>query len=316
MSKKVVVLGAGTGMSALVKGLKHFPVEISTIVSVCDDGKSTGILRREFNTPAVGDLRKVIVALSETEPLVGELLNYRFEATSELNGHTVGNLLLTALKNITGNMSKTIESLSSILKLKGKVIPLTEDNVILMAKTKDGAIIEGEHNITADTRTIDYVFYKDIPKVNDDAIKAIAEADLIIISMGSIYTSIMPNLICKEIIEAIDKNPNKIMYICNMMTQPGETDDFSASDHIKKINGVLGTHKIEVVIANNGEIIPEIASKYQTQEQKNPVIFDKEEVLATNVELFYDDFVTIENAIIRYEPMKLALQIFSYLINK
>ncbi len=143
MNKKVVVLGGGHGLSVLLKGLKQFPLDITAIVSVCDDGKSTGRLREEFNIPAVGDIRRVIVSLSETEPLFEELLNYRFETNSDLNGHALGNLLLTALTNITGNMSEGIQSLSKVLNLKGKVLPLTEDNVVLMAKMKDGTIIEG-----------------------------------------------------------------------------------------------------------------------------------------------------------------------------
>ena len=148
MNKKVVVLGGGTGMSNLLSGLKQYPLDITAIVTVCDDGKSTGILREEFNIPAVGDIRRVLVALSETEPLVMELFNYRFNTTSDLDGHTVGNLLLTASSEITGNLSDGIEALGKVLNLKGKVVPLTEDNVVLMADLEDGRVIEGEHNIT------------------------------------------------------------------------------------------------------------------------------------------------------------------------
>ena len=148
MKKKVVVLGGGSGSSDLLRGLKQFPIDLSAIVSVCDDGKSTGILREEFNIPAVGDIRKVLVALSETDELVMELFNYRFNTTSDLDGHAVGNLLLTAMENITGNLSDGIEALSKVLNLKGKVIPLTEDNVVLMSEMSDGTIVEGESNIT------------------------------------------------------------------------------------------------------------------------------------------------------------------------
>ena len=147
-TKKVVVLGGGTGQSTLLSGLKMFPIDITSVVSVCDDGSSTGRLREEFNTVAVGDIRRVLVSLSETEPLIEELMNYRFDTTSDLNGHTVGNLLLTALSSISGNISDGIESLSKVFNLKGKVLPLTEDNVTLVAKMKDGKIITGEHNIT------------------------------------------------------------------------------------------------------------------------------------------------------------------------
>ena len=154
MKKKVVVLGGGTGSSTLLRGLKEFPVDLTAIVSVCDDGSSTGILREEFNIPAVGDIRRVLIALSETEPLVMELFNYRFRTTSDLDGHTVGNLLLTASSEITGNLSDGIEALSKVFNLKGKVVPLTEDNVVLMGEMEDGSVVEGEHHITQNKNKI------------------------------------------------------------------------------------------------------------------------------------------------------------------
>ena len=313
MNKKVVVLGGGTGLSTLLKGLKLFPLDITAIVSVCDDGKSTGRLRKEFNTPAVGDIRRVIVSLSETEPLIEELLNYRFSTSSDLNEHTVGNLLLTALTNITGNMSDGIESLGKVLNLKGNVVPLTEDNVTLVGKMMDDTIIEGEHNITLDKRKIKDVYYKEEPVVNPKAIKAIKEADLIILSMGSVFTSIIPNLICEEMKEAIDSSKAKVMYVCNMTTQPGETDDFKVSDHINLLNRYLGNKKINVVVANNGVIDSEISKKYATLEQKDPVILDRENI-DSSVKIIGSNFVSIENNIIRHNAIKLSSYIFSSLL--
>ena len=274
MNKKVVVLGGGTGLSTLLRGLKQFPIDITAIVSVCDDGSSTGILREEFNIPAVGDIRRVIVSLSETEPLVQELFNYRFHTTSDLDGHTVGNLLLTAMTEITGNLSDGIESLSKVLNLKGKVVPLTEDNVTLMAEMEDGSIVEGEHHITVDRRNIKRVFYKEEPTPTSEAIKAILEADLIVLSMGSLFTSIIPNLICDKIVGALEKSSAKIMYVCNMMTQPGETDGFTVTDHVSMLNQYLGQRKVDVVIANNGKIDATLAEKYETLEQKDAVKYD------------------------------------------
>ena len=163
MKRKVVVLGGGTGSSTLLRGLKEFPVDLTAIVSVCDDGRSTGVLREEFSIPAVGDIRRVLVALSETEPLVMELFNYRFHTTSDLDGHTVGNLLLTASSEITGNLSDGIEALSKVFNLKGKVVPLTEDNVVLMGEMADGSVVEGEHNITENKNAVKRVFYKEKP---------------------------------------------------------------------------------------------------------------------------------------------------------
>ena len=314
--KKVVILGGGTGLSFLLKGLKMYPLDITAIVSVCDDGSSTGRLREEFNTPAVGDIRKVLVALSETEPLVEELLHYRFKTSSDLNGHAVGNLLLTAMANITGNMSDGIQSLSKVLNLKGKVLPLTEDNVVLVGKMEDGTIVEGEHHITMCNKKIKSVSYKEKPVVTEEALKAIREADAIILSMGSLFTSIIPNLICKEIIKEIDKSTAKITYVCNLMTQPGETDDFTVSDHIKLLNSYLGKRKVDTVILNNKELDKEIVAKYETLEQKDQVIYDKEKLLKMGVNIIEDDLVLYENEIIRHNTLKLAFYIFSELIGK
>lgn len=314
MNKKVVVLGGGTGLSCLLKGLKEFPVDITAIVSVCDDGRSTGRLREEFNQVAVGDIRRVLVSLAETEPMFEELLNYRFKTTSDLNGHTVGNLLLTAMTNITGNMNKGIKSLSKVLNLKGKVIPLTEDNSItLMGEMIDGTIVEGEHNITKENKKIKRVFYKNDPVVSKDAIKAIKDADLIILSMGSIYTSIIPNLICKEIIKAIDSSKANIMYVCNIVTQPGETDDFKASDHINLLNSYLGNKKINVGIFNHEEMSPILVKKYETEEQKDPVVLDRENL--SNIEIIEDDLIEDSDGKFRHDTLRLGLDIFAYLLN-
>ena len=315
MRKKVVVLGGGTGTSTLLRGLKEFPIDLTAIVSVCDDGSSTGVLREEFNIPAVGDIRRVLIALSETEPLVRELFNYRFHTTSDLDGHTVGNLLLTASSEITGNLSDGIEALSKVFNLKGKVVPLTEENVILMAEMEDGTVVEGEHNITMAKKEIRRVFYKDEPIPTKEAVDAIRKADLIILSMGSVYTSIIPNLICEEITDAIDKSKAKVLYACNMVTQPGETDDFKVSDHIKLLDQYLGRHKIDVVIANTGKIDEEMAKRYESLEQKDPVELDMEETAKLVETVICDDYVVVKNNLLRHNYMKLSMNIFGYLLD-
>lgn len=316
MKKKVVVLGGGTGSSTLLRGLKEFPIDLTAIVSVCDDGSSSGILREEFNIPAVGDIRRVLVALSETEPLVMELFNYRFQTSSDLDGHTVGNLLLTASSEITGNLSDGIEALSKVFNLKGKVIPLTEDNVVLMGEMQDGSLIEGEHNITRDRRKIKRVFYKENPIPTLEAIKAIKEADLIILSMGSLFTSIIPNLICDEIAEAIDDSRGKLMYVCNMVTQPGETDNFTVSDHISLLNQYLKNHKIDVAVVNEGSIGEEMANRYESLEQKDPVFLDRKVTESLVKEVIYGDYVAVKNHLLRHNVMKLSMHIFGYLIEE
>ena len=315
MNKNVVILGGGTGMSTLLRGLKQFPVNITAIVSVCDDGRSTGKIRSEFNTPALGDIRRVLAALPETEPLFEKMLNYRFKTKGSFDGHTVGNLLLVAMSEITGSVSLGIESLGKVLNLKGRVLPLTEEsNNTLVAEMYDGGIVYGEHNITEDVRKIKKVWYKDDTEVCKEALKAIKNADLIVLSMGSLYTSIIPNLICSEIKDAIDKSNAEVMYVCNIVTQPGETDNFKVSDHVNALNEYLGDKKVSVVVANSGAISKKMAEKYSNTEQKDPVIFDKKTLKNMGLKIISDDFVTITDDTLRHDVIKLGLQIFTYLL--
>jgi len=313
MNKKVVVMGGGNGLSTLLRGLKQFPLDLTAIVSVCDDGASSGILRKEFNTPAMGDIRRVLISLSETEPLFEKMFNYRFETDSYLNGHAVGNFLLQAMTDITGSVSEGIKALGKVLNLNGKVIPLTENgDITLVAEMTDGTIVEGEHHITEANKTIKKVFYKNEPEITPEAITSIKKADLIILSVGSLYTSIIPNLIPKEIKQALNESKSKIMYVCNIMTQPGETDKFNVSDHVNKLNEYLDKRKVDVVIANNGKIEPNIINKYASLEQKDPVILDKQNL--KGIEIISDDLVKVEEGSLRHDTLKLSLDIFSYLL--
>lgn len=312
---RVAVLGGGTGMSQLLRGLKKLPFDISAIVSVCDDGSSTGRLREEFHTPAVGDIRKVLISLSENEEEIKRLFDYRFNTSSDLDGHALGNLLLTGAAEITGNVSGGIELVNSLLKLKGKVIPLTEDNVTLMGKMNSGKVVMGEHHITEDDGKIKSVYYKETPEVNPDVLKAIRHADVIILSMGSLFTSIIPNLLCKEVRKEIDNSKAKLMYVCNIMTQPGETDDFKVSDHVKLLNSYLGKHKIDTVILNNGKIDADIVKNYETTEQKDLVEMDYENLEKMNLDIIDNDYIMIDNGMIRHNTLRVAIDILSYLLD-
>lgn len=315
MYKKVVVLGGGTGISYLLRGLKNFPVDITAVITVSDNGRSTGKLRREFHTPAVGDIRKVITSLSGIDDPIKKMLSYRFNTSSDLDGHAVGNLILTSMLDITGSLKDSIACLSKLLDVRHTVLPISEDsNLTLMGKDLDGNIIEGEEEITQARRQFQKIYYKDEPNVLPEVLTALEEADLIIFSMGSLYTSVLPNIICKQVKAVLKKTKAPIMYLCNVVTQPGETDDFTVSDHIKLINRYLDKKKVDAVIASNTKIDPEIAKVYETAEQKEPVIIDYKELEKVGVELIEDDLIIVEDNILRHNSLKLSSLIFSYLM--
>lgn len=315
MNKKIVVFGGGTGISYLLRGLKDFPVDITAVITTSDNGRSTGRLREEFHTPAVGDIRKVITSLSGIDDPIKKMMEYRFNTSSDLDGHALGNLILTAMLDLNGSLKDSIGYLSKLLDVRHTVLPISEDSKLtLMAKDYDGNIIEGEHQITSAHKQFAEIFYKEEPVVLPEVLKAIAEADLIILSMGSLYTSVLPNVLCKSVKEALGKSKAPIMYLCNVVTQPGETDKFTVGDHIEMINKYLETRKLNVVIASNTKIDKAIAKKYYTKEQKDPVPIDHDKIKKLGVELIEDDLIIIEDNILRHNSLKLSSLIFSYLV--
>ena len=315
MNKKVVVFGGGTGMSYLLRGLKQYPLDITAVVSVCDDGGSTGILRDELDMLAVGDIRKVLIAMSKKEGDFENLLNYRFSSPGTLNKHTVGNILLAAATNITGSVQQGIGILSEVLSLNGKVMPFTEDKVTLIGEMDDDSIIRGEHFITKSPKKIKRVYYEEEPNISKELLEEINEADIILLSMGSLFTSVIPTLLSKKIRSAIDKSKAKIVYSCNLFTQPGETDGYTVSDHIKTLNKYLGKRKVEYVIANSEKISGSLADKYATEEQKDPVILDRDALKKICKEAIIDDLVIVENNVFRHDYFKLGYLIFSLTFN-
>lgn len=315
-NKKVVVFGGGTGLSYLLRGLQEFPIDITAVITVSDNGRSTGKLRKEFHTPAVGDIRHVMTEISNTDKPIKDMMSYRFKTYSDLDGHAVGNLILTAMLDITGSLEKSIKALSKILEVKSNILPISEDDLTLVGKTKDGEYIEGEEEITMAHKEIVQISYKNEPKVLPKVIKAINEADLIVLSMGSLYTSILPNIICNEVKLAIEDSNADILYCCNVVTQPGETDNFTVSDHIKMINKHLGNRKVNAVIANNAPIDKEIAKKYATAEGKDAVSVDYDKLKEMNVTVIDDELVTIEDKMLRHDSLKLSFLIYSYLVGK
>ena len=317
MYKKIVVFGGGTGISYLLRGLKDFPVDITAVIAVSDNGRSTGKLRKEFHTPAVGDIRKVITNLSQIDEPIKDMMSYRFKTSSDLDGHAVGNLILTAMLDITGSLKESIASLSKILDVRHTVLPISEDSdLTLMGLDENGNVIEGEEEITQADAKIEKIFYKNEPKVLPEVVEAVNQADLIIFSMGSLYTSILPNIICKEVKKALDKSTAPIMYLCNIVTQPGETDDFTVGDHVKLLNRYLNKKKVNVVIANNEKIEEEMAKRYESEEQKDPVLIDYEELEKIGVELIEEDLIDIDNNTLKHDSLILSSLIFSYLMRK
>ena len=314
-NKKVVVFGGGTGLSYLLKGLKDFPLDITAVITVSDDGRSTGKLREEFHAPAVGDIRKVLSSLSSASDNIKNMLEYRFNTTSDLDGHALGNLILISLLNITGSLKESINELCTLLDIKNKVLPLTEDaNVTLMAEMTDGSVIEGEASITKSDKKVKRLFYKEQPEVLEEVKVAIKEADLIIFSMGSLYTSIFPHIISNDVIKCFDEVKTPIMYLCNIVTQPGETDDFTVSDHVNLINSYLGKHKLDAVIASNSKISEEMAMRYANEERKDPVKIDYPVLSTLDTEFIEADLLTVADNTLKHHSQKLSALIFSYLM--
>ena len=316
--KKVVIFGGGTGTSYVLKGLKYFPVDITAVITVSDSGSSTGRLRKEFSTPAVGDIRKVLSNLSTLPDEIRDVMEYRLSIPgNDLDGHAMGNLVLTSLLKETGSLKTSIEYLSKLLDVKHKVLPLSEDYLTLMGETVDGKIIEGEDTITKAKQKYKRFFYKENPHVLPEIFDKIEEADLIILSMGSLFTSVLPHLLCKDVVNAINKAKShaKIMYVCNAMTQPGETDDFGVSDHINFLENYLGKDTIDSVIVSTTELNEEILKKYETEEEKNLVKIDYEKMKNSKCKIIESDLLTTMDGTIKHNSLKLSSIIFFYLMN-
>lgn len=313
--KKVVIFGGGSGLSQLLKGLKLFPIEITAVVTVADNGASSGRLRKELKIPAVGDVSKVMLSMANVSDDLIDLMNYRFVKSKTLGNHSVKNLLLTALLDMKGSFDKAIPVLADILDLKGSVLPLTEDSINLVGITTDGKKIYGEEQITKCASKIDYVEYDKEFTVNPKVFAAIKSADLIIFSSGSLLTSIIPHLIDKTLVKAINGAASPKMYVCNLFTQPGETDDFSVYDHVAYLEKYLGQGNLDVVIANNTIMSSKLASRYASEELKDPVIFDLSEFEGSNIHLIADKLFTIEDGYYRHDSLKTAYLIFSYLMD-
>lgn len=311
--KKVVVFGGGTGLSCLLSGLKLFPIDVTTIITVSDNGSSTGVLKEELDIPAVGDVGKVLLAMANGDDDLIKLLRYRFSKSGSLYNHPVRNIILAALIDLKGNLTEATKYMCQLLNIKGTVLPLTEEKVELVGKSKDKEYF-GEEEVSMNIRHIRKLAYDHDIQISDEIKHKILDADLIIFSSGSLYTSILPHLLSEEVTGAIEETNAPLMYISNLVTQPGETDDYSVSDHIKVLNRYLKKRKIDMVVANSAQIDRRIIDKYLTTENKKVVALDREMLKEQNVRIIEGDIFSIENEVIRHDALKTAFLIFSYLM--
>ncbi len=317
--KKVIVFGGGTGLSCLLSGLKLFPVEVTTVITVSDNGSSTGVLKQEFDIPAVGDVGKVLLSMANADDDLVKLLRYRFHREgSSLDNHPVRNILLTALIDQKGSLTEATRFMCRLLNIRGEVLPLTEEKVELVGRSAlGGHEFYGEESVSQNARYISSLSYDHDIHIGNAVKQGIAASDLIIFSPGSLYTSILPHLIVDDIVEAIQAARAPIMYVSNLVTQPGETDRYNVSDHLSVLNRHLRDRHVDVVVGNNAAIDPRIVSRYLSSENKTLVELDREAIAAQGARIIEDDIFSIdEEGRIRHDALKTAFLIFSYLMQQ
>lgn len=312
--KKIVILGGGTGISCLLSGLKMFPVDVTAIIAVSDNGSSTGQLKREFDIPAVGDVGQVLLSMANIDDDFKSLLSYRFTKESFLQNHPIKNILLTALIDIKGDLTSATKYMCKLLNIKGTILPMTTDKVELVGEDEHGRVFLGEESVSQNVKHIKKLKYDHNVSISKEVIEKIEEADLILLSSGSLYTSILPHLIVPEIKDAINASHAPIMYVSNLVTQPGETDGYSVSDHLAILNEYLEKRRVDVVVANNAEIDPTIVEKYASLESKDLVTLDEDKIKEMNTRIIEDKIVAVDKGVIRHNAMKTAYLIFSFLM--
>lgn len=316
---KVVVIGGGTGLATMLRGLKNQTSNVTAVVTVADDGGGSGILRKDMGILPPGDIRNCILALAEAEPIMQQLLNYRF-TEGMLKGQSFGNLFLAAMNGISGDFLQAVKRVSDVLAVKGRVLPVSDSKIVLYALMDDDNIVVGESNIgnrdSGDRSRINKVFL-DPPHVEavDEVIDAILDADGIVLGPGSVYTSIIPNLLVNGVVDAIEKSNAVKIYICNVMTQPGETDAFSVYDHIWAIEKHSRTNIMDYCIANTQHIPGHIRLKYY-KEGSELVRVDYQRLKLLDTKMIYKDLISIKNDLVRHNEEKLAETIIALIYEK
>ncbi|CDE99988.1 glr4164 protein [Clostridium sp. CAG:813] len=308
---RIVAVGGGTGLSMLLSGAKNITNNLTAIVSVGDDGGSSGRLREEMGILPPGDIRHCITALADDEDLVNKLFKYRFTNGEGLEGHSFGNLFLTALYDITGDMVSAVRASSRVLSIRGRVLPATLDDMKLVAEMEDGRIIHGESTIPEAHGKIKRLFTEPANcKALPDVIQAIRDAELIILGPGSLYTSVIPNLLVKEISEEIIKSKAKKIYVCNIMTQPGETDNYTVSDHLKALIQHAGSNKIVDAVLVNDYLPDNLAGKYQ-EAGSYPVKLDVPEVKKLGIKIFAKKLIQdSREGLVRHSSTRVARAVY------
>ncbi|MEA5001106.1 MAG: gluconeogenesis factor YvcK family protein [Endomicrobiaceae bacterium] len=304
---RIVAVGGGTGLSTLLRGLKRYDIDITAVVAVSDDGGSSGRLRSELGVLPPGDIRNCLVSLSEEESLMTKLFQYRFPKKGALSNHSFGNLFLTALSSVSGGFDKAVSNASDVLAIKGKVLPVSLDNVKLKATLINGQQVQGESRISKSKSAISRVeIYPGNAKVSKEVIDALVNADCVVMGPGSLYTSVIVNLLFNGFVSALKKTNALKVYICNIMTQVGETSDFNLTDHIKAIEKHSYPGMIDVVLVNNGKISVPIAKRY-AKKCSVPVYIDKKSY--NNIKILKKNFVS-KTQYAHHDFAKLAETIF------
>lgn len=308
---KIVAVGGGTGLSMLLRGIKNITNNVTAVVTVGDDGGSSGRLREEMGVLPPGDIRNCIAALADDEDLVTKLFQYRFKAGEGLEGHSFGNLFLTALCSITGDMVRAVKESSNVLSIRGRVLPSTLDDMKLVAEMEDGRIVHGESTIPEAHGRIKRLFTEPANcKALEDVIQAIRNAELIILGPGSLYTSVIPNLLVKQISEEIIKSKARKIYVCNIMTQPGETDNYTVSDHLKALIQHSGSNKIVDAVLVNDYLPEKLADIYQ-KSGSYPVKLDTQEVKKLGIKIVAKKLIQdSKEGLVRHSSNRVARAVY------
>ncbi len=307
---KIVAIGGGTGLSTILEGLKEYTSNITAIVTVADEGGSSGRIREEFGILPPGDIRNCLVSLAEAPQMMRDLFQYRFKEGNGIKGHSFGNLFITAMTQITGSFKDAVKESSIVLAIRGRVMPASLDKIHLKAEYNDGTEKIGEDKIPDEEKAIRRIcLLPEDAKPNPEALEAIREAEIIIMGPGSLFTSILPNLLIKEISEEISRRDIMKLYICNVMTQHGETDGFTASDHLKIIASHAEKGVVNCCLVSSGRLKYRLLVKY-AQERSFPVIFDRDRIKKMGVSIFEADVISKRNYL-RHDSAKVAKEVIN-----